>query len=91
MPPTDVDILSSRGPVANELLVRTKARMTLFTGSQAVAEKLTIDLQGRVKLEVSHFLTEALCCYNQSALYRDNNASVARRWLMNEEGRAREH
>ena len=32
------------GPVMNELLVEGDARMTLFTGSQAVAEKLTLDL-----------------------------------------------
>ena len=45
------DYIYSNGPVMNELLVKGDARMTLFTGSQAVAEKLTIDLKGKVKLE----------------------------------------
>merc|ERR1711871_1600427 len=43
------------GPVANELLVRFDSRMLLFTGSQAVAEKLSQDLRGRVKLEDAGF------------------------------------
>ena len=35
----------------NKIMVEGESRMCLFTGSQAVAEKLTLDLRGRVKLE----------------------------------------
>merc|ERR1719330_1303955 len=39
----------------NKILVDGNARMTLFTGSQAVAEKLCADLHGKVKLEDAGF------------------------------------
>jgi len=55
MPAEDLNYLYSNGKVANELLLRFKPRMTLFTGSQHVAEKLCSDLQGRVKLEDAGF------------------------------------
>ena len=55
LPKTDIDYVYSDGPVFNELAVKGNARMTLFTGSQAVAEKLTLDLRGRVKLEDAGF------------------------------------
>jgi len=41
--------------VMNEIMVQGESRMCLFTGSQAVAEKLTVDLKGRVKLEDAGF------------------------------------
>ena len=43
------------GPAFNDVLIRGDAKMTLFTGSQAVAEKLTLDLRGKVKLEDAGF------------------------------------
>merc|ERR1719231_2249402 len=55
LPPTDIDYVYSDGPTFNELVVRGNCRMTLFTGSQAIAEKLTLDLRGRVKLEDAGF------------------------------------
>ena len=55
LPMTDVDYVYSDGPTFNDLVVRGNCRMTLFTGSQAVAEKLTLDLRGRVKLEDAGF------------------------------------
>lgn len=55
LPKTDIDYIYSDGPVMNELAVRGDSRMCLFTGSQAVAEKLTLDLRGRVKLEDAGF------------------------------------
>ena len=55
LPKTDLDYIYCDGPVMNETLVQGDARMTLFTGSQAVADKLTIDLKGRVKLEDAGF------------------------------------
>jgi len=55
LPKTDVDLIYSRGPVMNQILVDGNARMTLFTGSQHVAEKLCSDLKGKVKLEDAGF------------------------------------
>lgn len=55
MPMGDIDMLYSDGRVANELLLRTEPRMTLFTGSQRVADKLCRDMNGRVKLEDAGF------------------------------------
>jgi 1-pyrroline-5-carboxylate dehydrogenase len=55
MPPSAIDFLYSNGPVCNELLQRTMPRLTMFTGSQHVAEKLTLDMKGRVKLEDAGF------------------------------------
>ena len=37
--------------VMNKLVVDGNSRMTLFTGSQDVAEKLSVDLHGKVRLE----------------------------------------
>eukprot|EP00930_Biecheleria_cincta_P069895 TRINITY_DN57570_c0_g1_i1.p1 TRINITY_DN57570_c0_g1~~TRINITY_DN57570_c0_g1_i1.p1 ORF type:complete len:549 (+),score=99.64 TRINITY_DN57570_c0_g1_i1:49-1695(+) len=55
LPKTDIDFIYSDGPVFNEVLVKGNARMTLFTGSQHVAEKLAVDLKGKVKLEDAGF------------------------------------
>lgn len=55
LPKEDVNLIYCNGAVMNELLVRGDCRMTLFTGSQAIAEKLTQDLRGRVKLEDAGF------------------------------------
>lgn len=35
--------------------MQAKPRMTLFTGSSRVAEKLAVDLNGRIKLEDAGF------------------------------------
>jgi 1-pyrroline-5-carboxylate dehydrogenase len=55
MPMSDVDFICSDGPVMNELLLRSQPRNTLFTGSQKVAEKLALDLHGKVCLEDAGF------------------------------------
>jgi len=55
LPKEDMDYLYSEGPVMNHVMVEGNSRMCLFTGSQAVAEKLTLDLRGRVKLEDAGF------------------------------------
>ncbi|RLN55695.1 hypothetical protein BBJ29_003460 [Phytophthora kernoviae] len=55
MPLTDVDFINSDGAAMNDLLLQVKPRNTLFTGSQAVAEKLAKDLSGRIKLEDAGF------------------------------------
>lgn len=55
LPAEDIDYIYCNGPVMNKLMVDGHSRMCLFTGSQAVAEKLTADLRGRVKLEDAGF------------------------------------
>ena len=55
LPKEDLDFLYSDGPVMNEVIVKGKSRMCLFTGSQGVAEKLVHDLNGRIKLEDAGF------------------------------------
>jgi len=55
LPKTDIDFIYCDGPVMNELMVQGNSRMCLFTGSQPIADKLTIDLRGRVKLEDAGF------------------------------------
>jgi 1-pyrroline-5-carboxylate dehydrogenase len=55
MPAEDVDFIYCNGELANKLILEIDPRMTLFTGSQAVAEKLTIDLKGKIKLEDAGF------------------------------------
>ncbi|KAG5602334.1 hypothetical protein H5410_033704 [Solanum commersonii] len=55
LPVDDVDFINSDGKTMNKLLVEAKPRMTLFTGSSRVAEKLANDLSGRVKLEDAGF------------------------------------
>jgi hypothetical protein len=48
MPRTDADLIHGNGRVVNELLLRAQPRSTLFTGSQRVAEKLAVDMRGKV-------------------------------------------
>ncbi|XP_029129243.1 probable aldehyde dehydrogenase [Cajanus cajan] len=55
LPVEDVDFINSDGKTMNKLLMEANPRMTLFTGSSRVAEKLALDLKGRVKLEDAGF------------------------------------
>ncbi|CAM6094240.1 unnamed protein product [Calypogeia fissa] len=55
MPLKDADFLNSDGPTMNHALLEAEPRMTLFTGSSRVAEKLSSDLKGRIKLEDAGF------------------------------------
>ncbi|KAG5028010.1 hypothetical protein JHK87_011524 [Glycine soja] len=55
LPAEDVDFINSDGKTMNRLLLEANPRMTLFTGSSRVAEKLAVDLKGRVKLEDAGF------------------------------------
>lgn len=55
LPKEDVDFINSDGKTMNKLLLEANPRMTLFTGSSRVAEKLALDLKGRVKLEDAGF------------------------------------
>lgn len=55
MDPADVDFLNCRGPVAQELIVETPVRVTQFTGSSKVAERLLQATNGKVKIEDAGF------------------------------------
>eukprot|EP00607_Mallomonas_marina_P007309 CAMPEP_0182418200 /NCGR_PEP_ID=MMETSP1167-20130531/2677_1 /TAXON_ID=2988 /ORGANISM="Mallomonas Sp, Strain CCMP3275" /LENGTH=503 /DNA_ID=CAMNT_0024592287 /DNA_START=291 /DNA_END=1802 /DNA_ORIENTATION=+ len=55
LPPEDVDFINCDGPVMHDLLLRAQPKMTLFTGSQRVAELLAKDLHGRIKVEDAGF------------------------------------
>ncbi|CAN1266101.1 Probable aldehyde dehydrogenase [Linum perenne] len=55
MPVEDVDFVNSDGKAMNKILLEANPRMTLFTGSSRVAEKLALDLKGRIKLEDAGF------------------------------------
>ncbi|KAB2037939.1 hypothetical protein ERO13_D03G091600v2 [Gossypium hirsutum] len=55
LPAEDVDFINSDGKTMNKLLMEANPRMTLFTGSSRIAEKLAVDLKGRVKLEDAGF------------------------------------
>ncbi|CAI8610021.1 unnamed protein product [Vicia faba] len=55
LPVEDVDFINCDGKTMNKLLLEGNPRMTLFTGSSRVAEKLAVDLKGRVKLEDAGF------------------------------------
>lgn len=55
MDANDVDFLNCKGPVAQELILRTPVRMTQFTGSSRVAELLLNATNGKVKIEDAGF------------------------------------
>eukprot|EP00568_Trieres_chinensis_P009203 CAMPEP_0183304316 /NCGR_PEP_ID=MMETSP0160_2-20130417/9441_1 /TAXON_ID=2839 ORGANISM="Odontella Sinensis, Strain Grunow 1884" /NCGR_SAMPLE_ID=MMETSP0160_2 /ASSEMBLY_ACC=CAM_ASM_000250 /LENGTH=524 /DNA_ID=CAMNT_0025467343 /DNA_START=53 /DNA_END=1624 /DNA_ORIENTATION=- len=55
MPMDDCDFLNCEGPVAGELLSRAPVRMTQFTGSTRVAELLSTQTRGKVKIEDAGF------------------------------------
>ncbi|KAF1875742.1 hypothetical protein Lal_00006372 [Lupinus albus] len=55
LPVEDVDFINSDGKTMNKLLQEANPRMTLFTGSSRVAEKLAGDLKGKIKLEDAGF------------------------------------
>nr|CAB3464607.1 unnamed protein product [Digitaria exilis] len=55
LPAEDMDFINSDGVTMNKLLLEANPKMTLFTGSSRVAEKLAADLKGRIKLEDAGF------------------------------------
>lgn len=55
LPAEDVDFINSDGITMNKVLMEAKPRMTLFTGSSRVAEKLAVDLSGRIRVEDAGF------------------------------------
>ncbi|MFS7954863.1 putative L-glutamate gamma-semialdehyde dehydrogenase [Helianthus anomalus] len=54
-PVEDVDFINSDGMMMNNLLQEANPRMTLFTGSSKIVDKLAYDLNGRIKVEDAGF------------------------------------
>ncbi|XP_022137344.1 probable aldehyde dehydrogenase [Momordica charantia] len=55
LPLEDLDFINCDGKTMNKLLIEANPSMTLFTGSSRVADKLAVDLKGRIKLEDAGF------------------------------------
>ncbi|KDD74557.1 aldehyde dehydrogenase, partial [Helicosporidium sp. ATCC 50920] len=55
MPVDDLDLFHGRGDAMEHVLLQGRPRSTLFTGSQRVAERLSLKLGGRVFLEDAGF------------------------------------
>eukprot|EP00735_Rhodelphis_limneticus_P003084 TRINITY_DN1431_c0_g1::TRINITY_DN1431_c0_g1_i1::g.27105::m.27105 TRINITY_DN1431_c0_g1::TRINITY_DN1431_c0_g1_i1::g.27105 ORF type:complete len:564 (+),score=141.07,sp/Q40255/ALDH_LINUS/66.15/0.0,Aldedh/PF00171.17/1.4e-42 TRINITY_DN1431_c0_g1_i1:42-1694(+) len=55
LPKEDIQFLNANGPVTNALLKKSPIRNVLFTGSARVAEKLALDMHGKVRLEDAGF------------------------------------
>ena len=57
LPSKDLDFINCRGQVMGELIKESKERIRLlqFTGSKDVAEKLAIDVKGKIKIEDAGF------------------------------------
>ncbi|MFS7954861.1 putative L-glutamate gamma-semialdehyde dehydrogenase [Helianthus anomalus] len=54
-PVEDVDFINSDGMMMNNLLQEANPRMTLFTGTPKIVDKLAYDLNGRIKVEDARF------------------------------------
>jgi len=57
LPPSDLDFINCTGQVMGELINESKDKIRLlqFTGSKEVAEKLAVDLRGKIKIEDAGF------------------------------------
>jgi len=55
MPATDMDFVNCGGRVMNELIAKAPYRVTQFTGSSTVSEKLAVDLAGKIRVEDAGF------------------------------------
>ena len=55
MPPEDVNLIHCSGPVISHLIEQGQPKMTQFTGSSVVAEKLAVLTHGRIKIEDAGF------------------------------------
>ena len=55
LPARDVDFINCDGNVMNQLLLESQPRMTQFTGSSRIANKLCLDLNGKIKIEDAGF------------------------------------
>jgi len=55
MPPSDVDLIHMGGSLFEKIYLKSNIRMTQFTGSSDIAEKLCKTTNGKVKLEDAGF------------------------------------
>ena len=55
LPKEDVDFIHCNGEVMQKLLIDSKPRLTQFTGSSKVAEKLSKELDGKIRIEGGGF------------------------------------
>ena len=55
LPLEDMDFINCDGPVMEKILIKGKARNTLFTGSSRIGEHLVKKLDGKVRLEDGGF------------------------------------
>ena len=55
LPEKDVDFIHCNGEVMQQLLIESKPRLTQFTGSSKVAEKLSNKLNGKIRIEGGGF------------------------------------
>ena len=55
LPEKDVDFIHCNGEVMQKLLMESKPRLTQFTGSSKVAEKLSKELNGKIRIEGGGF------------------------------------
>lgn len=55
MPKEDVDMLNCQGPVAEKLITTAPIQLTQFTGSSRVADLLSVQTAGKVKIEDAGF------------------------------------
>lgn len=53
--PNDVNFLNGEPDVINKFLIQNRPELTVFTGSSEVANKLTKDLNGKIKIEDAGF------------------------------------
>jgi len=57
LPPEDLDFINCKGEVMEELIKQSnnKIRLTQFTGSKEVADKLSVVLKGKIRIEDAGF------------------------------------
>jgi 1-pyrroline-5-carboxylate dehydrogenase len=54
-PATDLDYINCDGPIMEQILLNSKLRMTQFTGSSKVANRLAEKLKGKIRIEDAGF------------------------------------
>lgn len=55
LPLNDISFISCSGKVMNDFLIKSQPAMTMFTGGQVAAEKLSNDVHGKIKIEDAGF------------------------------------
>lgn len=55
LPLNDVSFISCSGKVMNEFLIKSQPALTMFTGGEVAAEKLSNDVHGKIKIEDAGF------------------------------------